>query len=231
MNKVKAVTAWTPCGITSHQYPDGRREALLSRLMSACNGAIRVYDPFPWEDIWLVQENPPWKAANARAADRFPTDDDHIKSNIIQHWRTQAAMKLLAEEPDLDVIVWLDYGLLKQGAWRNNQITETHVAEFMRKVAQHEPFVDIPFPGIEPPKSISDHGDNWRFVGSTHIWPTKFLPAIHHAYQFECRRFIRRVGAVPLDLAIWPSVEQNSGLPFTFYQGEYDASQLTNFPA
>lgn len=229
MNKVKAVTAWTPAGITSHQYPDGRREALLARLTAACDGALKVYDPFPWGDIWLVQENPPWKAANMRAVDRFPTDDDHIKSNIIQHWRTQAAMNLLAEDPTLDVIVWLDYGVMKQGAWRNNPVTEDHIRLFLQRIEKHGPFNNIPFPGIEARKPVSDTGDNWRFVGSTHIWPTRYLPAIHRSYVFECRRFIRRTGTVPLDLAIWPAVEANSGLPFQFYQAEYDASQFTGF--
>lgn len=228
--RVRAVSAWTDAGINSLHYKPGRADDLIARLTDACAGRLRFLN-IPWEDIWLVQENPPWKAANARATDRFPTDDDHIKSNIIQHWRTQAAMQLLAEEPDLDVICWLDAGILKQGAWRNNQVTEDHVREFLDKVERYEHFdTTIPFPGIEPRKPVSDHGDNWRFCGSTHIWPVRFLPAIHRSYLFECRRFLRRVGAIPLDLAIWPAVEAHSGLPFRFYQAEYDASQLTGFP-
>lgn len=228
--KVKAVTAWTHVGLKSLQYTPEKYLALRRGLERACGSRLRVIDPFYWEDIWLVQEKPPWKAANARAEDRFPTDDDHIKSNIIQHWRTQSAMRLLAEEPDLDVICWLDMGILKQGAWRDNPVTEDHISNFLDEVERHGHFEDIPFPGIEPQKPVVDRGDNWRFVGSTHIWPTRFLPAIHRSYLFECRRFLRRVGAVPLDLAIWPAVEVNSGLPFRFYQGEYDATQLTGFP-
>lgn len=227
MTTVRAVSAYVPLlqrtGLQFHEWS--------TRLVTACDGNITFFSPFPFEQCWLAQEHPPWKAANARATDRFQNDDEHIRSNIIQHSPTQWATMAAAADPSVDVWVWLGASLLKQGAWRNNQITEAHIAEFLRRVAARSSYDDIPFPGIEPAKPVQDHGDNWRFVGSTHIWPTKFLSAIHHAYQFECRRFIRRVGAVPIDLAIWPAVEQNSGLPFRFYQGEYDASQLTNFPA
>jgi hypothetical protein len=147
----------------------------------------------------------------------------------VQHSRTEWARRLYDEEPDLDVITWLDYGVLKQGAWRNNQVTEDHVREFMKRIADYH-YGDIPFPGIEERKPVSVHGDNWRFVGSTHIWPTRWLHFIDRSYRAKCRQFIRAFGCVPLDLAIWPSVEADSGLPFRWYKAEYDASQFTNFP-
>lgn len=224
--RVRAVSAYVPLSLHTRQH----FHTLGAKLTYACNGNITFFWNFPFEDCWLAQENPPWKAANARAIDRFRTDDEHIRSNIVQHSPTQWAMLAAAQHPEVDVWVWLGASILKQGAWRNNQITCDHIAEFLRRVAARPVYDVIPFPGIEPPKPVQDHGDNWRFVGSTHIWPTKFLPAIHASYQFECRRFIRRIGAVPLDLAIWPAVEQNSGLPFRFYQAEYDASQVTGFP-
>lgn len=226
--KVKVVSAYVPLlERTRPQFVE-----LSSRLTKACGNKLFLHWDFPFRECWLAQEpGLPWKAANARALDRFETDDEHICSNIVQHSCTQWAMLAAEEEPDVDVWIWLGASILKQGAWRNNPVTEAHVFEFIRRVGNFDKFDKIiPFPGIEPPKPISDHGDNWRFVGSTHIWPKKFLPAIHRAYQFECRRFIHRVGAIPLDLAIWPAVEANSALPFQFYQAEYDASQLTGFP-
>lgn len=228
MLNVRAVTFWVPAVEFTHLT---RQKFIEHRdaLVEACSGRITVLEPYPFEDLWLVREGYPQQAANKRAIDRFPTDADHLRCNVIQHARTQAAMKVYQDDPSIDVVVWLDYGVMKQGAWRGNPVTQAHIREFMHRVADHMPYRDIPFPGIEPRKPIRPYGDNWRFVGSTHIWPTRFLPDIHKCYQSECRKFFMHYAAVPLDLAIWPAVEARSGLPFRFYQGEYDATQFTGF--
>lgn len=211
-------------------------EHLGRRLMGACSNHAQMtfWDPFPFDQCWLYRELPHgnlWETPAAPTpSDRYDTPAEYVKSNIVQHNRTQWAVDAWKQFPDADVVVWLDYGILKQGGWNNNQLTEEHVGEFLDKVAAVNEWNDIPFPGIEGKKPVDIHGNNWRFCGSTHIWPTKYLMDIHRAYQFETRKFIRNHQCVPLDLAIWPAVEENSGLPFRWYKAEYDASQLTNFP-
>ena len=227
MNNVKVVSAFVPLKVkhlTAEQY-----HAYGDRLVRAADGHIRVFDDFPYEDCWLAKENPPMVPATPPAPDRYETSEDFARSNVIQHSRTQWARLAVEEDPAIDVIIWLDYAVLKQGAWRNNPVKEEHIWNLIKKCEKY-PFDDIPFPGIEPVQPVNPHGNNWRFVGSTHIWPVKWLPLIDTVYKFATRRFIRHYTCTPLDLAIWPTVEQTSGLPFKFYQAEYDASQLTGFP-
>ncbi len=227
MLKVRVVSAYVPL----MERTRASFAELGDRLSKACDHNVTFFWNFAFEQCWLAAEKPPWKAANARATDRFETDDEHIRSNIVQHSPVQWATMAAELDPSVDVWVWLGASVMKQGVWRNNPVREDHIRDFLRRVAQFKDYATaIPFPGIEPWKPPSDHGDNWRFVGSTLILPTCWLPAITRSYKFECRRFIRHVGAVPLDLAIWPSVELRSGLPWCFYQAEYDASQFTGFP-
>lgn len=217
--------------LTREQYEDlGRRLMKVSQYHAVCS----FFDPFPFDQCWLHGELPHgnlWETPAAPTpSDRYATPAEYVKSNIVQHSRTQWAMQAWRLFPDAEVVVWLDYGILKQGKWNGNPVTEDHVATFLDKVSAVKNWDHIPFPGIEEKKPIDIHGNNWRFCGSTHIWPTKYLTDIHKSYQFEVRKFIRQHQCVPLDLAIWPAVENNSGLPFRWYKGEYDASQLTNFP-
>jgi hypothetical protein len=168
------------------------------------------------------------KPATETPADRYATPEDHVASHIVQHTRTQWALEATKNTVP-DVVVWLDLGILKQGQHTGKLITPDDVSWFVEAVQMY-PFDDIPFPGITGPDPWLPHGNNWRFCGSTHIWPVKWLDQIHRSYQHCLRRFVHEYDCVPLDLAIWPLVERGSGLPFKWYQAEYDNTQLRNFP-
>jgi hypothetical protein len=224
--RAKVVTAFVPLKV-KHLTADGYHE--LGKQLEGAVGAdrFRFFDNFPLGDCWLAKENPPLVPASDTPADRYDTREDHARSNIVQHSRTQWALAALREDPSVDFIVWLDLGIMKQGAWLNNQITAAHVTQFIQDV-EKLPSGIIPFPGIEERKPLNPSGNNWRFCGSTHIWPVQFLPEIDRQYKFYTREFIRKYGTIPLDLAVWPTVEELSGLPFRWYKAEYDATQLTN---
>lgn len=228
MNKVKVVTAYVPLTV-QNMKPESFHE-LGSRLACACGDRIRVFRDFPYNECWLAREIPPGVSpANPRALDRFATEEEHLRSNVVQHSPVQWVSLAAAEDPEPDVFVWMGYSLLKQGDFTGKRITEAHVVNFLRAVERY-PFTDLPFPGIASFGPISVFGDNWRFCGSTVIMPRKFLDMIVKSYKFHMRSFLLAHRKVPLDLAIWPMVEQRSGLPWRFYPAEYDYTQLTNFP-
>ena len=103
------------------------------------------------------------------------------------------------EDSESDVLVWLDYAILKQGHnWPGHPPMEDHhITEFVERLEQSV-FDDIPFPGIWDKGEIADAGDNWRFVGSTHIIPRHWLHYVDEFYRYECRKFIERTQTVPL---------------------------------
>ena len=226
MAKVKVVTAYVPLPVkhlSRRQY-----EELGNRLAVACGEErIRGFYDYPVEHCWAYKykDLPP---AQPVATDRYATPADFVLSNIVQHQRTTWARMAAAEDMDADVFVWLDFGILKQGQFTGKPVEAGMVTEFLNRIERAE-LKDIPFPGIWPRGDISDTGDNWRFVGSTHIWPRQYLDLIDLFYKVECRRFIERTKTISNDLPVWAHVEAHWPLPFRFYPANHDATQLTNF--
>jgi hypothetical protein len=227
--KVGVVTGFIPLPV-KHVSEDQYR-TLGRRLCNACrDAAVIVVSDGKLEDCWAYDLCTGLPPANPVPADRYDSSELNVKSHIIQHNRTEWALDAADEYPDVDVWVWFDYGLLKQGFWKNNPVTEDKVKSFLKRVAATEKFDTIPFPGISDKGPVYPTGNNWRFCGSTHIWPVNFLPAINLVYKTTLKEWVFRHKTVPLDLPIWALVEQTSKLPFKFYQAEYDATQLDNFP-
>lgn len=230
MAKVKVVTAYVDLNLT--RRPSADFHALGNRLIDACWPNVRAFINFPFEKCWAVEaarECGADRAANSRAPDRFETDDEHLRSNLVQHSPLQWMKMAAAEDPSPDVFVWLGYSILKQGDFTGKRLREEHVVEFLDKVAQFV-FDTLPYPAIRPDDPVTPFGDNWQVVGSTIVAPRQWLDALAWHYQLQMRLFFLKRRAVPLDLAIWPAVIRQSGLPFRPYRAEYDHTQLTNFP-
>lgn len=233
MTKVGVVTGFVPLKV-KHLTRD-QFSALGSRLKRACADVTFVEHISSLDDMWLLRENPPMVPANPVPGDRYAGPIENVLSNIVQHNRTEWALRAAMQYPDIDVWVWLDYGILKQGAWRNEPVTEDHVSSFLKDISETPKAIfasAIPFPGITADiEPVQPSGNNWRFCGSCHIWPNVFLPAIGLAYQITVRKWIAEHKTTPLDLPIWALVEQRYGgvLPFKWYQAEYGSTQLTGF--
>lgn len=230
-NRVRVVTGYVPLEV-KHMNP-GTFHQLGGQLIEACRDAnvnTYVFKDFPYEKCWLAKEDPPMVGANPRATDRFDTDEQHAKNNVVCNQFIEWAWKTYKDNKHVDVIVVMTYSVLKQGDFTGRPVQPHHITSFLERVKAYN-FTDIPFPGITDNRGVVDpHGHNWRFCGSTHIWPVEWLGMIRHEYKHQVRKFIKEHKRTPLDLAIWPAVEVSSGLPFRWYRAEYDATQFTNFP-
>lgn len=233
--EVLCVSAFVPIPV-KHLNPSQYRE-LGDKLIDSVRPRRFTLFEHSLEGCWLSDEpGLPMVPAAPVPFDRYATPEDNVKSHIVQHNRTEWALRASEQNPDAHVIVWFDYGVMKQGAWNGNLIESAHIREFLDRVSEYSFSDSMPFPGIEPKKPIDAHGNNWRFCGSTHIWPVKWLPTIDRVYKQALRDFIAEHKRVPLDLAIWPEVENRCAapgpdhVPFLQYRAEYDSSQLLGFP-
>lgn len=230
-NRVRVVTGYVPLEV-KHMNPAKFQELGwdLHGAVEYAGVEIQTFNDFPYKKCWLAKEDPPMVGANPRATDRFDTDEQHAKNNVVCNQFIEWAWKSYKEYPEVDVIVALTFTVLKQGDFTGRKVAPHHISSFLERMKTYN-FIDIPFPGITDNRGMIDpRGNNWRFCGSTHIWPVEWLGMIRHEYKHQVRKFIKEHKRTPLDLAIWPAVEVSSGLPFRWYRAEYDATQFTNFP-
>lgn len=228
MTNVRVVTAFVPLNVKHMSADDYYR--LGQEMLNATEGRYHFFDGYPLEKCWsydMCMARPP---ATDTPGDRYDSPGAHVRSHIVQHTRTQWALEAAAAHPEVDVWVWLDLGILKQGKFNGKQVQASDVTWLLNTIESQPLREHIEFPGIDADFRWLPHGNNWRFCGSTHIWQKKYLEQIHRSYKANLISFVSLYNAVPLDLAIWPLVEGNSGLPFRWYQAEYDATQLRNYP-
>lgn len=229
--KVGVVTAFVPLPV-KHLSPEQYHE-LGHKMIGAVQSAgatVRFFNDDKLESLWAYDLCTGLPPNNPVPADRYDSPEINVQSHVVQHNRTTWAMRAAAENPSVDVWVWLDYGILKQGFWKNNPVTPEKIGRFIGRLSGARQFDVVPFPGIADKATVYPTGNNWRFCGSTHIWPKQYLEAIHQCYQTQLQKWVVAHNTVPLDLPIWALVEQHSGLPFKWYTAEYDASQLDNLP-
>jgi hypothetical protein len=228
--RVRVVSAYVPLEV-KHVTPERYHELAKGMCDSAqaATGCVPAIFRNSLHECWAygLKDLPP---AQPVPWDRYATPAHFSASNVVQHNRTDWAYRAMKDDPATDIWVWLDYGIMKQGEFTGHPVTGDVIREFLYRVGSYDPKY-IHFPGIWDKGEISDSGDNWRFCGSTHIWPKRWLPAIDAAYKAELIMFTGRTATIPNDLPIWAHVEERyTPLPFKRYQANHDATQLSNYP-
>src|ERR1700692_4829567 len=144
--KVGVVTGFIP--IPVHHLTEDRYHALGSQLQQACGEAdvIRIGGG-QLKECWAYDLCTGLPPANPVPADRYASPEINVMSHVIQHQRTTWAMEAAQDYPNIDVWVWFDYGLMKQGDWTGKPIRAENVQRFLRKFADMEALDHIPVPG------------------------------------------------------------------------------------
>lgn len=155
--------------------------------------------------------------------DRYVTPRDALISNIVllqrYAWMAQAAQ----DRPDVDTFAWLEYSILKQ-----HGVTEDIIRRFLSQVEQH-PFDAISYPGQLPKEPFTDDHAHWRFSGSTWVCPRKYTAPLLYAVKSVVRLRAKLTGHVSWDMNTAAFVELLDVLPFRWYPGAHDETQLTNY--
>lgn len=137
-----------------------------------------------------------------------------------QEWMCLAAI----EDPDPDVFVWIDYGVLKQ----HNMTDETITRFCERLKTRNFPIVEAP--GISAMRPVNDIECWDRFCGSVVIEPRDELFKLARAMKAHAQKSIWQTGQITIESNTLAHVEL-AGFPIRWYPAWWGAQMFDNLPA
>jgi hypothetical protein len=225
--------AMVVCGYVEDAFParhlsPGKFKELGGRLKAALPGKVIAYDEgWTLNSCWanLLLHRVPLLAASDPnpPADRYATRYDALVSNVVLLQRYAWMALAAAEHPDVDTFAWLEYSILKQRG-----VTEKIVQDFILQVEQY-PFDAISYPGQMAKQPFTDDHAHWRFSGSTWVCPRNYASPLFYAVKDVVRLRADLTGHVSWDMNTAAFVELLDVLPFRWYPGAHDETQMTNY--
>jgi hypothetical protein len=218
--KVKLVTGFVPLVARPGEKPRHDYAKLGARL-TAIPVPMRSFVNFPVEDCWL------WKFLQTKPdvgciASWGYMPYDPLEYRAAQHQKVEWMLQAASEDPEPDVFVWMDYGIMDIVG-----INEITVMDFLKRVSTWDDDC-ISIPGFYKQRTVDDSTYNWRFGGAVLVCPRKHLAALDAAIKDEAIRTIEKTNNVTWEINTWARVELEGKLPIRWYYAQHDIGMLRN---
>jgi hypothetical protein len=213
--KAKLVTGYVP--IPGHPRTAAEYGELGERL-SGVPVQKKAFYMHP-KDLWLSKY-----IASMPYVPRSSEHDNPAKNTLmyhcVNHQKTSWLVQAADEDPDADVLVWVDYGV-----FRLPGVTNQAIYEFMERVDDKAIYA----PGCwDKPTAIESAYPCWRFCGSVLAVPRKLVDQLDFACRVVARKHISSTKNVEFEVNTWARVEQKSKLPFHWYKADHNGSMFTD---
>lgn len=171
------------------------------------------------EDTWMAK----YIAAQKFTPRSSEHDNPHKNSlayHCVNHQKTSWLVQAADEDPDADVLVWVDYGIFRLPGVNNQSIYE-----FMEKLDDRAIYA----PGCWNATSVVESVfPCWRFCGSMLAVPRKYVDQLDFACRVEARQHIHKTKNVEWEVNTWARVEARRKLPFHWYKADHNVSMFDN---
>jgi hypothetical protein len=153
-----------------------------------------------------------------------PSEGDNAEKNTaayhcVNHQKSTWLVQAANEDPDADILVWIDYGIFRLPGVCNKAIYE-----FMEKVDDKAIYA----PGCWDSAAVEQGYPCWRFCGSMLAVPRRYVDD----FDFQCRTVARghilSTKNVEWEVNTWARVERHLKLPFKWYRADHDVSMFDN---
>ena len=128
-----------------------------------------------------------------------------------------------AARPDVDVLAWVEYTVLKQ-----HGVTPEVLAGFADAL-ERTPIDAVTLPGCWPKGVINDAEAHWRFVGSCWVCPARLAGDVYRAVREVVTLRTEMTGRLSWDMNSMAYVELLDILPIHWYPANHDQTQFTNY--
>lgn len=212
--KVKLVTAYVP--IAGHPRGPAEYGALGEKLAGVPVPKKAYYDQV--QNLWLTK--------HLRKLDFLPTcmvydnpEKNTLPYHAVNHEKTSWLVQASNEDPDADVLVWVDYGVFRLPGV-NNQV----IYEFFEKLDDKAIYV----PGCWSQQDVIMHSvPCWRFCGSVIAVPKHCVDKLDWECRVAARQHIARTKTVEWEVNTWARVEKKTKLPFHWYAADHNERLFT----
>lgn len=155
---------------------------------------------------------------------RASTHDNAAKNTLayhtVQHQKSTWLVQAADEDPEADILVWVDYGI-----FRLPGVTNQAIYEFMEKLDDKAIYA----PGCWPQGVVEAATPCWRFCGSVISVPRRMVDAFDYACRVNARKHISSTKNVEWEVNTWARAEQDRALktPIHWYKADHDVSLFT----
>jgi hypothetical protein len=209
----KLVTAYVPIP----EHPRGPEEygALGEKLGGAPVRKKCYYSRL--EDLWMTKFI---NAANfmPRASEGDNPSKNTMAYHSVNHQKSTWLKWAKDEDPDIDVLVWVDYGI-----FRLPGITNPQIYDFMERLDDKAIYA----PGCWNKGVVESAYPCWRFCGSVIAIPRDMVDRFDYECRVAARQHITATKNVEWEVNTWARVEQKSKLPFHWYKADHNETLFT----
>ena len=171
------------------------------------------------DELWMTKY-----VAKLPFTPRASEGDNVLKNSLayhaVNHQKTSWLVQAADEDPEADVLVWVDYGIFHLPGVHNQALYE-----FMEKLDDRAIYA----PGCwHKPQVVEAAYPNWRFCGSVLAVPRKMVDQLDYECRVAARHHISATKNVEWEVNTWARVENKTKLPFHWYKADHDVSMFTN---
>lgn len=211
--RAKLVTAYVP--IPNHPRTPSEYGDLGERLGGVPVRKKAFYQRL--EDLWMTKylNRLPF---TPRASEGDNPAKNTLAYHVVNHEKTTWLRQAADEDPDADVLVWVDYGIFHLPG-----VTNQSIYEFMEKVDDKAIYI----PGcLDKPAVVESAYPCWRFCGSVIAVPRQLVERLDFNCRVAARQHISATKNVEWEVNTWARVEQKqgTGLPIHWYKADHDVS-------
>jgi hypothetical protein len=213
--RAKLVTAYVP--IPNHPRGPEEYGALGEKLGGVPVRKKCFYNTLP--DLWMnkyINKLP----FTPRASQGDNPAKNTLAYHAVNHQKTTWLVQAADEDPEADILVWVDYGIFHLPGVSNQAIYE-----FMEKVDDKAIYI----PGCWDKRVVEAAEVNWRFCGSVVAVPRKYVDTFDFHVRIAARQHVSKTKSVEWEVNTWARVEHAyPKLPIHWYKADHDVSLFTN---
>jgi hypothetical protein len=217
---ITAVTGFVP--LPGHLRSEQTYRTLGKKLLD-CNIPIVTLEN-DLEECWLYEYLQEFKLKPTHSVSDNP-DKNTVNYHIVQAQKSEWLAVAATQNPEADVLVWIDYGIFHFAG-----MTPEIIQDFMAKVAGERA---IAIPGCWSEDYIyDDHHPCWRFCGGVIVMPRRYVFTFDRAMKREYVRWLDETNNLSWEVNTMARVERcEPDLPIWHYRADHGRMLFTEYKA